>query len=394
LPQIAKIIIIVLMSFSLAGQVLFKKLPDFPGSARDDAFAFHHKGFIYAGFGLDQGFTHRNDWWRYDLATAEWQQLENPPLSPRQYVRGFVIGDSLYLFGGQGPNGEFYGDFYRYSILEDEWKALADPPWGARWAGVGFSIGQTGYLGLGYNGQESFKDLWAYNLKDDTWQEKASLPGPGRAKGYASVLENKALVGAGLIEDSSGLQILADHYFYFPLSDCWEKQDFLSIRGSYFYASSSHQQALLLGGFSRSNNRNTLSSSLEIVNFAKEESRVYDIDTLPFRRGGNFIKVDDQNYFLLWGLDSNYRRINAFYSLELTTPQSAINTQVYPNPLRQHLVWVQCDQSQEIAIFSLAGELVYQASQSAGLVLHSIPQQLQGLYFLWVGKECFKIWVE
>jgi hypothetical protein len=149
-----------------------------------------------------------------------------------------------------------------------------------------------------------------------------------------------------------------------------------------------------LGGFSRSNNRNTLSSSLEIVNFAKEESRVYDIDTLPFRRGGNFIKVDDQNYFLLWGLDSNFRRINAFYSLELTTPQSAINTQVYPNPLRQHLVWVQCDQSQEIAIFSLAGELVYQASQSAGLVLHSIPQQLQGLYFLWVGKECFKIWVE
>lgn len=146
--------------------------------------------------------------------------------------------------------------------------------------------------------------------------------------------------------------------------------------------------------FSRSNNRNTLGSNLEIINFEKKTREVYDIDTLAFRRGGNFIKVDNQNYFLLWGLDSNFRRINAFYSLELSPPQLGINTQVYPNPLRQHLVWVQCDQSQEIAIFSLAGERVYQASQSAGLVLHSIPQQLQGLCFLWVGKECFKIWVE
>lgn len=371
----------------------FAKLADFPGAARDDAFAIHHKGFIYAGFGLDQGFAHRNDWWRYDIATAVWQQLDTPPISPRQYLRGFVIGDSLYLFGGQGPNGEFYGDFYRYSIHQDEWKALANPPWGARWAGVGFTLGQTGYLGLGYNGSESFNDLWAYNFKEDTWEEKASLPGPGRAKGYASVLENKALIGAGLIEDST-LQILADHYFYFPLSDRWEKQDFLDLRGSYFYASNSNGKALLLGGFSRSNNRNTLSKHMEIVNFNEQASEVYDIDTLPFRRGGNFIKVDDQNYFLLWGLDSNYWRINAFYSLKLSASKSPTSIQVYPNPLRQHLVWIESVQSQEIAIFSIAGERVYQAHQSAGLELHSLPQQLRGLYFLRVGKESFKIWVD
>ncbi len=374
--------------------MLFEKLADFPGAARDDAFAIHHKGFIYAGFGLDQGFIRRNDWWRYEIATAKWQQLEKPPISPRQYLRGFLIGDSLYLFGGQGPNSEFYGDFYRYSIYEDEWKALADPPWGARWAGVGFTLGNTGYLGLGYNGSKSFKDLWAYNLREDTWQEKASLPASGRAKGYAIVLENKALIGAGLIEDSTGVQILADHYFYYPLSDRWEKQDFLDLRGSYFYASNSNGKALLLGGFSRSNNRNTLSKQLEIVNFEQQTRDLYNIDSLPFRRGGNFIKVDDQNYFLLWGLDSNYRRINAFYSLKLSASHSPPGIQVYPNPIRQHLVWLKSDQSEEIAIYSLAGERVYQAHQNAGLVLHSLPKQLGGLYFLKVGKESFKIWVE
>lgn len=387
-------IALIFISFKLNGQFAFEELANFPGLARDDAFAVHHKGFIYAGFGLATGFFHVNDWWQYNLATEQWQQLTTPPLSPRQYVRGFVLADSLYLFGGQGINGEFYGDFWRYSFNEDEWQALAKPPLEARWAGVGFSLGNVGYLGLGFNGTENFNDFWAYHPAKGTWQQKASLPNFRRAKCYGLAINNRGLVGAGLIETTQDFLVLNSQYWYYPLSDRWEEATPLKQEGAYFYATSSAQNLLLLGGFTRRNNQDSLYKQLRKIDFTNNISVSYNVDYLPFRRGGNFIKVCDTSYFLLWGLDANFKRVNSFFKLTLNKPLALKPLAAYPNPTLNKSFWLDLPQTQRVQIFTLQGQVVFSQQQKAGLQLLHLPPYLQGLYILQAGNQSQKIWIK
>src|SRR5690606_1528968 len=61
-----------------------QQLPDFPGTARDDATAFSIGGKVYVGTGMEVGWGLTNDWWCYDAGTGNWEAMPAMPASPRQ----------------------------------------------------------------------------------------------------------------------------------------------------------------------------------------------------------------------------------------------------------------------------------------------------------------------
>src|SRR5436189_985307 len=74
------------------------QLPDFPGTARDDAASFSIGGKVYVGTGMDVGFSLTNDWYAFDTWTETWDVTSPLPGTSRQYCSGFSINDFGYLF--------------------------------------------------------------------------------------------------------------------------------------------------------------------------------------------------------------------------------------------------------------------------------------------------------
>src|ERR1700733_4379247 len=64
--------------------------------------------------------------------------------------------------------------------------------------GNGFSIGLKGYLTCGSNSAGILQnDLWEYNSVNNSWTQKASLPGITRNGAIAFAIGTKAYVGCG-----------------------------------------------------------------------------------------------------------------------------------------------------------------------------------------------------
>ncbi|MBS1938633.1 MAG: hypothetical protein JSS84_12580, partial [Bacteroidetes bacterium] len=92
---------IVLLIGTTASAQTWQQLPDFPGTARDDAASFTIGSKIYVGTGMEVGWGLTNDWWCFDAATDTWSAIASMPASQRQYCAAFTVNDTGYVFGGK-----------------------------------------------------------------------------------------------------------------------------------------------------------------------------------------------------------------------------------------------------------------------------------------------------
>lgn len=188
----------------------WQQLPDFPGTARDDAASFVAGGKIYVGTGFEVGFNLTNDWWCFDPTTEAWSAVAPMPTTGRQYCTGFNIADTGYVFGGLDANGAL-AELWSYHPDTDQWQQRAPIPAEARYASVaveGFytnAIVATGMLASGMPTNEA----WKYDTDTDAWQQIAPVPGPSRHR-------------AACFLDDGGMRIVggADSLFN-ALSDSW-----------------------------------------------------------------------------------------------------------------------------------------------------------------------------
>ncbi len=109
----------------------WQQLPDFPGTARDDAASFVLHGTIYVGTGFEAGFNLTNDWWRFDPNTDTWTAVASMPTTPRQYCTAFTIADTGFVFGGIDAFGAM-SELWAYYPDQDVWEQRASLPDEAR----------------------------------------------------------------------------------------------------------------------------------------------------------------------------------------------------------------------------------------------------------------------
>ena len=184
-------------------------LPDFPGTARDDAAAFEIQGKVYVGTGRQVDFGLTNDWWSFDTGTATWAQVASLPASPRQYCAAFTVNDTGYVFGGQDGNGAL-AELWAYYPQLDQWVQKASLPAEARSAcaaaeGWDYGIVATGMLASGVPTNEA----WRYRPAMDEWEALSPVPGPSRHRAAGMPGFNGVVVAGG-----------ADSAFA-PLNDAW-----------------------------------------------------------------------------------------------------------------------------------------------------------------------------
>ncbi|MBS1546057.1 MAG: T9SS type A sorting domain-containing protein [Bacteroidetes bacterium] len=185
------------------------QLPDFPGTARDDAASFTINGKIYVGTGMEVGWGLTNDWWCFDAVTETWSAIAAMPATPRQYCSAFTVNNTGYVFGGVDGNGAL-NELWAYSPASNQWEQKSPMPAEARYAcaaveGWNYGIVATGMLQSG----APTKEAWKYWPATDSWEAMTPVPGPSRHRAVAFQGAGGMVIAGG--SDSTGT----------ALSDAW-----------------------------------------------------------------------------------------------------------------------------------------------------------------------------
>ncbi len=186
------------------------QLPNFPGTARDDAAAFNIGQFIYVGTGMQVGWGLTNDWWRYDVYGIEWQQIASLPTTPRQYCTAIGSGDKGYLFGGVDSNGVL-NELWEYDPVQDQWTQLPSLPANPRYACAGWQNGSSIYIATGMmdTGMPT-NEFWEFERISQTWDQLDDVPGPARHR--SAYFGTSELIILGGADEASNA--LLDAYAY------------------------------------------------------------------------------------------------------------------------------------------------------------------------------------
>lgn len=173
----------------------WQQLPDFPGTARDDAAAFTIDGIIYVGTGMEVGWGLTNNWYAFDTQSGAWGTIAPLPATPRQYCSGFTLQGKGYLFGGIDASGAL-NELWCYDPALDEWTEKAPLPAEGRYACVSTGDGGAGHVATGMLGSGvPTNEHWIYTESVDNWFWSQPVPGPARHR--AAFFSNTALVIAG-----------------------------------------------------------------------------------------------------------------------------------------------------------------------------------------------------
>lgn len=128
-----------------------------------------------------------------------------------------------------GCNSSLINDNTAETGLPFTFQQKASIPGEGRAAAVSFAINGKGYVALGRNKTgNSLNDCWEYDPDQNIWTQKSSFPGIERVKAIAAVVNNNAYVGLGYSPETGGCSdraaYLTDFWKYDPANDVWNKK--------------------------------------------------------------------------------------------------------------------------------------------------------------------------
>jgi len=197
------------------------RLPDPPATmaVRHNHVSVAHDGFIYVGFGHNNGNSCLNDWWRWDPCSGTWTQQVSPPVTFGGLPFIFAIGPYIYVGGGAWLCGGPINSFYRYDPATSTWTPRANLPVPLHGA-VGASDGTYGYVACGITTGGGYTNtLYRYDPSTDSWTNLSTVPpaSVGRWIPSMAYYQGKLYIGGGW--GSSGCR--QDFYVYDIAANSW-----------------------------------------------------------------------------------------------------------------------------------------------------------------------------
>jgi DNA-binding CsgD family transcriptional regulator/N-acetylneuraminic acid mutarotase len=222
----------------------WKELSPMP-EARQGMAAVAFDGNIYtlAGKGPD-GVS--GSVFRYLPEEDRWETLNEKP-TPVKDVEGVVIGEKIYVPGGETADGMPTNILEVYDPRQDTWETGAPLPQALSAYALADFEGKM-YLFGGWDGEGAVDTVYEYNVQNGSWKERTHMNNPSYDLG-AVALEDKIVVLGG----RKGKAILDQAWAYYPSRDAsgeapWESFMDLPEGRAGFGAASIYNSIYLLGG--------------------------------------------------------------------------------------------------------------------------------------------------
>ncbi|MDD3686068.1 MAG: BspA family leucine-rich repeat surface protein [Bacteroidales bacterium] len=171
---------------------------DCPGGSRIFPICFDYQGKGY--YGLGGATSSLSDLWEYDPLSDSWTQMADIPVG---VTGAFVFQKDSIVYVGCGTTDgssttSYTNNFWKYNIITDTWTQLNDFPGLVRTRAVAFAIDEFGYLCTGYSMYANYlNDFWKYDPTTDTWELLSNFPVPSRQGAVAFSINGKVYITGG-----------------------------------------------------------------------------------------------------------------------------------------------------------------------------------------------------
>ncbi|MFM1946070.1 MAG: hypothetical protein RL207_353 [Bacteroidota bacterium] len=350
--------------FNLNAQ-FWQQLPDFPGNPRDDATGFSIDDKHYCGTGRDDGFNCTRNFYRFNATLQEWENSTPlPDGENRQYATGFSHNGLGYILCGDNCSGNFFNSFWRFDPSNEQWSTLPALPASGRAGCVHFIIGDSLYLIGGQNSSGILNEVWRYSINTQEWQQKNNLPIPGIWRGLAFSYENSGYISAGKASSSTWN---SETWKYDPVLDQWTNFPTLSF-GERTYVGTVQKDGFLyvFGGLNPSGQTATSFEKVDLTLFSSQS--LPDFTGNP--RKGAVCFSHEGAFYVTTGISGN-TRIKETWKIEnvmISKPIAESRISVYPVPAKQEL-FIEIDPS-------CIGKIVYICDLSGRI---SITHRIQSV---------------
>jgi len=326
-----------------------------PGCVHHAAIFWHGKMYVIAGETVN-GLT--NQIWEYDVSSKCWSNVSlSFSFTPRKNVVATVVGNQLYICGGEDATGHVLKDAYVIHLSDFTGAQIANVPGGSP-ATVGAAsvvLDSTLYMFGGYNDYGSTNSNIHYNANTQAWEMSFNTDFHTGFAGIASVSNEKMYLWGG---SSTSKNVMENKlYSYNAITD---EQTLISENipaGEYFYC-----------------------GILDIDSTSKSTP-----DTVLYMWGGD---VNQSFYKYSFSQDTvmRYDTIQGDFttSIEHSHLTNKNNFSVYPNPAQDYIVITsKTKQSvKNINILDVTGKLVSTSEKFETYQKIDISKLPKGVYFI------------
>lgn len=191
----------------------WNKVTDYPGVGTELLTCFNIENKVFVGGGVKYELNNDHnvyDFWVYDLEIGKWNQLKDFPVRQKELWRP----NTSCAFKGKGYILEFPEKLWEYNPIDDSWIVKTRFPGPFREIARIIGHQENIYLIGGYHsylGNTSYKDCWQYSFTDDSWTQKAFMPGFTNYN-IAFSYDNSIIIGMGYAHHGYGY--FDDHKIY------------------------------------------------------------------------------------------------------------------------------------------------------------------------------------
>lgn len=333
-----RVIILLVLLPSFYFSQAWVKLPDFPGTKRDDGTAVVVNNKAYFGTGLQEGWTSTVDFYCLDLTTKNWSTIANMPNgTERQYARAFKGNNGFYVFGGDGPTGAL-NNLFKYDIATNTWSLMANKPGAGLIGPACFEFGNKVIIAGGKTSTAGVNsaEVWEYDLSNNSWTQKNNFPYTPRWHACTAVINgNGYMVFGQAPNDSCGTEF----YTYNPSNDTWQQLSDIPIPKGRSYArmEALSNRLVLFGGV---NCYGEHYKDMWHYNFSTQIWK-QNIDLPSFERRGGMSCTDGKHLYYACGYSPIEGRLKEVWrtdiplSIKNFEEQNALK--LYPNPAQYKL---------------------------------------------------------
>ena len=176
--------------------------------------------YLFGGFAFTVVY---NDCWALNISTFTWKQLvcTNPPSARYGFGMQLIAPQTVLIFGGSGVDNDniFYNDTWVWNLGAGSWQQIQTskaPSARFQFSFEQFESGQVVLYGGWITGHPfPYSDVWAYDIKNQTWRElklsnDSYVPAGRTLQGTTMIGCSKMVVSGGRIGDQSQSLASAD----------------------------------------------------------------------------------------------------------------------------------------------------------------------------------------
>ncbi|NJN84953.1 MAG: hypothetical protein HC802_23460 [Caldilineaceae bacterium] len=229
-------------------------------------------------------------------------EVRTPMATARSRLAAVVVGDNLFVIGGERENGQALDTVSAYDLRINEWRAFAPLPMplanlAATVLDEQIYVAGGSYAGPTDEGTIHISDqFWRYDLEEGSWQELATLPAP--LAGASLVAHQGSLF---LIGGWDGETMRNEIWRYTPVAQgdgengSWALDSRLETARGFAGATSVNDEIYLFGGFDGEDELDLAEA------YSPDKGSWRQLPPLPTPRSGQSVVYDGLAIFVLGG---------------------------------------------------------------------------------------------